>query len=61
MTKEIATDLQILPIGTITLALNINEKELLLHQKELSVTPKIINNKPYYSLDDLEKFKQNIR
>jgi DNA-binding transcriptional MerR regulator len=61
MTKEIASDLQFLPSGTITTALNISKKELLSYEKELSVTPKTIKGKPYYSFDDLEKLKQKIK
>ena len=58
MLKEINTNLAILPKETIMTALNINEKTLCCYEKNGTIKPEIKNNKPYYSIDDLDKLRK---
>ena len=56
MTNLIETDKAILPIESIMVALNITKEKLLSYD----VKPEIINGKPYYSLDNLDKIRQTL-
>ncbi len=56
MTDKIKTNVAILPIESIMVALNITKENLL----SIDIKPEIINGKQYYSLDNLDKLRQMI-
>lgn len=56
MTNVIESDKAILPIEPVMIALNISKEKLLSYD----VKPEIINDKPYYSLDNLEQLRKII-
>ncbi len=57
MTHKMKTNVAFLPIESIVIALNITKDKLL----SLDVTPEMINEKPYYSLDNLDELRQIIQ
>ena len=56
MIDKIKTNMAILPIESIMVALNITKEKLL----SFDVKPETINGNLYYSLDNLEKLRQII-
>ena len=56
MTDKIKTDVAILPIESIMIALNITKEKLL----SLDIKPETRKGKQYYSLDNLDKLRQMI-
>ena len=60
MVNALKKDIKILPVETILKALEINKEELLPYQDKAGIKPDKIKGKSYYSLDDLDKFRQVI-
>ena len=52
--------LALLPADTVRIALKITDKELTSYVSQGVINPEIIKDKPYYSLNDLEKLRQII-
>ena len=56
--QSLKTNLAILPISTITAALNVHQRTLRIYDKEGILSSKRTDtNRRYYSFDDLEKAK----